>query len=58
VYGRFEQPGAFWSFGDLGVRLDKAPPALGQHTVEILEELGFGRDVIDRLVTDGVATAY
>jgi crotonobetainyl-CoA:carnitine CoA-transferase CaiB-like acyl-CoA transferase len=57
VYGTFQQPGAFWWFGDLGVRLDKAPPTVGQHTVEILDGLGFPREEIDRLVTAGVATA-
>ena len=56
IYGKFEQPGAFWSFGDLGVRLDKAPPTTGQHTVEILTELGFARDDIEQLVAAGVAT--
>lgn len=58
IYGMFEQPGAYWAFGDLGVRLDKAPPALGQHTVEILEEIGLSRDEIDRLVADGVARVF
>jgi crotonobetainyl-CoA:carnitine CoA-transferase CaiB-like acyl-CoA transferase len=58
VYGMFEQPGAYWAFGDLDVRLDKAPPALGQHSVEILEELGLSRDEIDRLVAEGVANAF
>ncbi len=57
VYGMFEQPGAYWAFGDLDVRLDKAPPTLGQHTVEILEEVGLPPDDIDRLVADGVARA-
>jgi crotonobetainyl-CoA:carnitine CoA-transferase CaiB-like acyl-CoA transferase len=56
-YGMMEQPGAFWDFGDLDVRLDKAPPALGEHSVEILAELGFERDEIDRLVREGVVTA-
>jgi crotonobetainyl-CoA:carnitine CoA-transferase CaiB-like acyl-CoA transferase len=58
VYGMVEQPGAFWAFGDLGVRLDKAPPALGEHTVEILEEVGFSRDDVERLVAAGVARVY
>jgi hypothetical protein len=54
-WGQFEQPGALWDFGDLEVRLDKAPPALGQHTVEVLEEVGVSREAIDRLLTDGIA---
>jgi crotonobetainyl-CoA:carnitine CoA-transferase CaiB-like acyl-CoA transferase len=57
VYGMMEQPGAYWAFGDLDVRLDKAPPALGEHSVDILTELGFAGDEIDRLVTAGVVTA-
>jgi crotonobetainyl-CoA:carnitine CoA-transferase CaiB-like acyl-CoA transferase len=56
-YGEFEQPGAYWAFGDLDVRLDKAPPALGQHSIEILEQVGFPRDEIERLVADGVVYA-
>ncbi len=56
VYGTMEQPGAFWAFGDLDVRLDKAPPALGEHSVEILTELGFDRVEVDRLVNAGVVT--
>jgi crotonobetainyl-CoA:carnitine CoA-transferase CaiB-like acyl-CoA transferase len=55
IYGMFEQPGAFWAFGDLDVRLDKAPPTVGQHTVEILEEVGMSSDDINRLVAGGVA---
>jgi crotonobetainyl-CoA:carnitine CoA-transferase CaiB-like acyl-CoA transferase len=53
-YGMFEQPGALWAFGDLDVRLDRAPPTVGQHSVEILEEVGFDRAEIDRLVAEGV----
>jgi crotonobetainyl-CoA:carnitine CoA-transferase CaiB-like acyl-CoA transferase len=40
TYGKLEQPGAFWNFGDLSLTLDRAPPTLGQHTEEVLEELG------------------
>ena len=56
-YGEFEQPGAYWAFGDLDARLDKAPPALGQHSIEILAEVGFPRDEIERLVAVGVVYA-
>jgi crotonobetainyl-CoA:carnitine CoA-transferase CaiB-like acyl-CoA transferase len=53
-WGRLEQVGAFWSLGDLEVRLDRAPPALGQHTVEVLVEAGMAPDAIDILLTAGV----
>ena len=58
VYGTFEQPGALWAFGDLDVRLDRAPPTVGQHSVEILEEVGFDRAEIDRLVGEGVVVQW
>jgi len=32
-----------------------AAPSLGQHTFEVLDELGFPRDEVDRLVAEGVA---
>jgi crotonobetainyl-CoA:carnitine CoA-transferase CaiB-like acyl-CoA transferase len=37
--------------GDIGV----PPPLLGQHTVEVLEELGYSTEEIDRMVADSVA---
>jgi crotonobetainyl-CoA:carnitine CoA-transferase CaiB-like acyl-CoA transferase len=58
LYGAMAQPGAFWAFGDLDVRLDKAPPALGEHSVEILEEVGFSREEIERLLSAGVVAAF
>lgn len=57
-YGTFEQPGASWYFGDLGHRFDHAPPVLGEHTVEILTELGFSPADVESLLDSGTARAY
>ena len=57
-WGKFEQPGALWYFGDMTLKHELAPPTLGQHTVEILSELGVSSDSIDALLADGVAVAY
>src|SRR5438477_3179397 len=57
-YGHVEQPGAFWDFGDLTVKLDRAPPGLGEHTVEVLTEVGLERDAIDALLASGAAHAW
>jgi crotonobetainyl-CoA:carnitine CoA-transferase CaiB-like acyl-CoA transferase len=54
-WGKMEQPGALWYFGDLGVRLDYAPPALGEHTAAILNEIGLSESDIDGLVGAGAA---
>ncbi len=56
-WGRFEQPGSMWNFGDLETRLDRAPPALGEHTVEVLREVGLSADAIDALLASGAAVA-
>jgi crotonobetainyl-CoA:carnitine CoA-transferase CaiB-like acyl-CoA transferase len=57
-YGDLEQPGAFWAFGDLDVKLDRAPPGLGEHTVEVLTEVGLDPGLIDALIADGAAYAW
>ena len=54
VYGELEQIGALWSFGDLSVRLDRPPPTLGQHTAEVLAEVGFDPGAIQGLAAAGV----
>ena len=57
-YGQFEQPGAPWYFGDLGTRFELAPPVLGEHTVEILTDLGFSPTEIHSLLDSNTARAY
>lgn len=41
LYGIVEQPGAFWCFGDVDMKIDRCCPAIGQHTDEIMREMGF-----------------
>ncbi len=56
-YGMLEQPGASWYFGDLDTRFDFAPPVLGQHTVDILTELGLSPADIQSLLDSNTARA-
>lgn len=46
MYGTIEQPGCFWNFGDTPVVPRYAAPALGQHTDEIMQEIGFSASEI------------
>jgi crotonobetainyl-CoA:carnitine CoA-transferase CaiB-like acyl-CoA transferase len=57
-WGKFEQPGALWYFGDQDVQLHLAPPALGEHTVEVLRSIGLPQAAIDTLLADGVAVQF
>jgi crotonobetainyl-CoA:carnitine CoA-transferase CaiB-like acyl-CoA transferase len=53
-YGQMDQPGGVWSFNDLDLRLDRPPPAIGEHSVEILDELGWRPQEIAELVAGAV----
>ena len=41
---------------DFGLR--RNPPAIGEHTAELLEELGYSAEEISRLATDGVVAVH
>lgn len=54
VYGELEQVGAYWDFGDLPLKLDRPPPALGEHSAQVWERLGFGPAQVDALERQGL----
>jgi crotonobetainyl-CoA:carnitine CoA-transferase CaiB-like acyl-CoA transferase len=52
--GRMEQVGSLWSFGDLEPSFPRAAPGIGEHTLELMRELGFGEQETQRLIGLGV----
>jgi crotonobetainyl-CoA:carnitine CoA-transferase CaiB-like acyl-CoA transferase len=52
-WGQMQQPGAMWFFGDQEVRLDRAPPVLGEHTLEVLREVGLSETEIEAALAAG-----
>jgi crotonobetainyl-CoA:carnitine CoA-transferase CaiB-like acyl-CoA transferase len=54
VYGQMSQVGGFWDFDDLPLSLNRAPPALGQHSREVLTRLGFADNELERLAEAGL----
>jgi len=55
--GRLRQCGALVTFSDTPVRIDRPPPRFGEHTREILTELGFEAAEIDELHAAGVVAS-
>ena len=41
LYGIVEQPGAFWTFGDTPIVFKRCCPVVGEHSDEILREIGY-----------------
>jgi crotonobetainyl-CoA:carnitine CoA-transferase CaiB-like acyl-CoA transferase len=54
TYGRLEQIGSFWNFGNLPVRLDREPPTIGQHSREVLIEVGVSEAAFEQMQREGV----
>ncbi len=46
LYGEIEQPGEMWNFGDTPMNITRACPTIGQHTDEIMLEMGFSTSEI------------
>jgi crotonobetainyl-CoA:carnitine CoA-transferase CaiB-like acyl-CoA transferase len=53
-WGQMQQFGAFWQLGDLPLQLDRACPAVGEHTVEVLTGLGYSSAEVAELARAGV----
>lgn len=57
TYGWTEQIGALWQTGETRLPIDRAAPALGQHSLEILDELGFTRSESNTFLEKGVVVS-
>ena len=53
--GTVAVPGFPYRFGGTPLAVRHPPPLLGQHTAEVLAEVGFGPDAIAALVAEGTA---
>jgi crotonobetainyl-CoA:carnitine CoA-transferase CaiB-like acyl-CoA transferase len=57
-WGTIQQTGGMWYFGDMDLALDRAPTVLGEHTIEVLTEIGWERSAINELIASGAAVQY
>jgi crotonobetainyl-CoA:carnitine CoA-transferase CaiB-like acyl-CoA transferase len=55
-WGQMEQFGAYWHLGEAKLRLDRPCPAVGEHSREILGEIGFSNEEITRLAGAGLVS--
>jgi crotonobetainyl-CoA:carnitine CoA-transferase CaiB-like acyl-CoA transferase len=54
IYGRLRQTGHLMRFSNTPARIDRPPPLCGQHTREVMRELGFDAGQIAALESKGV----
>ncbi len=54
AWGAMKMVGFPWDFSETPASWQRAAPALGQHTEEILSGLGYGREDIAKLREEGV----
>jgi crotonobetainyl-CoA:carnitine CoA-transferase CaiB-like acyl-CoA transferase len=57
VWGRLEQPGPFVHLSGTPGRIQRGPALVGEHTREVLAELGFTVEEIDRMHSRGVVSS-
>lgn len=58
LWGTMLQPGGLWFLGDQNLRMERAAPVLGEHTVECLREFGIQEQVIADLLASGAAVQH
>jgi crotonobetainyl-CoA:carnitine CoA-transferase CaiB-like acyl-CoA transferase len=52
TYGQLDLVGRYWDFGDMGVKIERPPPLLGEHSSEILQEMGYTVAEIEHLLRE------